>query len=88
MRATTASADFVTWAQAVFKRIGFYPAGFLTDSPKQGTRMLKCECLACGYIARVSHKWIAAAGPPICPSDDVPMKVPEANAEELLEAAE
>jgi len=44
----------------LLKRIGPYPAGFLTDTPKQGTRMHKCECSGCGYIARVSPKWIAA----------------------------
>ncbi len=37
MRATTATSQFVTWAEALFKRIGLYPAGYLTDSPKQGT---------------------------------------------------
>jgi hypothetical protein len=71
MRATTASQEFVEWAETLFKRIGPYPAGFLTDTPKQGTRMLKCHCSICGYIARVSHKWLALAGPPICPSDKI-----------------
>jgi hypothetical protein len=73
MRATTASPEFVAWAETLFKRIGAYPAGFLTDSPKQGTRLIKCECSACGYVARVTMKWIFSAGPPICPSDQVPM---------------
>jgi hypothetical protein len=49
MRATTASPEFVEWAKALFKRIGDYPAGFITDTPKQGTRMIKCECPTCGY---------------------------------------
>jgi hypothetical protein len=71
MRATTASPEFVAWARTLFKRIGPYPAGFLTDSPRQGTRMLKCECSACGYIARVAQKWLSESGPPICPSDRI-----------------
>lgn len=71
MRATTAGPEFSAWAQALFKCIGPYPAGYLTDTPKQGTRMLKCECSACGYIARVSQKWLTLSGPPICPSDRI-----------------
>ena len=57
----------------MFKRIGLYPAGFLTDSPKQGTRMLKCECLSCGYTVRITRKWLTLAGPPICPTDRIPL---------------
>lgn|SRR5262245_49902429 len=73
MRATTASPEFIAWAETLFKRIGPYPAGFLTDTPKQGTRMHKCECSVCGYIARVSQKWLSEAGPPICPNDEIPL---------------
>jgi hypothetical protein len=71
MRSTTAGPEFVAWTEALFKRIGSYPAGFLTDTPKQGTRMLKCECSLCGYTARVTRKWLTLAGPPICPTDHV-----------------
>jgi hypothetical protein len=71
MRATTAGPEFAAWAETLFKRIGPYPAGYLTDRPKQGTRMHKCECPACGYIARVSQKWLSLAGPPICPTDRI-----------------
>src|SRR6516164_5773919 len=71
MRSTTAGPEFTAWAEILFKRIGPYPAGFLIDTPKQGTRLLKCECTACGYIARVSQKWLTLSGPPICPSDRI-----------------
>src|SRR5215471_9917303 len=71
MRTTTAGPEFVAWAETLFKRIGPYPAGFLTYTPRQSTRMLKCECPTCGYVARVSHKWLALSGPPICPSDKI-----------------
>ena len=73
MRSTSAGREFIAWAETLFKRIGPYPAGSLTNTPKQGTRMLKCACSACGYIARVSHKWLACSGPPICPSDKIQM---------------
>lgn len=74
MRATTASPEFVVWAETLFKRIGPYPAGYLTDTPKQGTRLNKCECPICGYLARVTRKWIEEAGPPICPLDRIAMR--------------
>jgi hypothetical protein len=73
MRSTVAGPEFTAWAEALFKHIGPYPAGFLIDTPKQSTRQLKCECPACGYTARVSRKWLSLAGPPICPSDRIPM---------------
>jgi hypothetical protein len=75
MRATTATPEFTAWAETLFKRIGPYPAGFLTDTPKQGTRLVKCECSACGYLARVTRKWISQSGPPICPSDGIALTV-------------
>jgi hypothetical protein len=34
---------------------------------KQTTRQLKCECSQCGYIARISKKWLDAVGAPHCP---------------------
>jgi len=83
MRATTASPEFTAWAEALMRRIGPYPAGFLTDTPKQGTRMLKCECSRCGYIARVSGKWLLLAGPPICPTDNIRLALVAAPAQPL-----
>ena len=34
--------------------------------PKQGTRLLKAQCSACGYTVRVTMKW-ASRGLPLCP---------------------
>jgi hypothetical protein len=82
MRATTPSTEFVAWAKTLFKRIGPYPAGFLTDMPKQGARLLKCECETCGYLIRITRKWLTVAGPPICPTDGIKL------AEEELETRE
>jgi hypothetical protein len=73
MRSTTASPEFEGWTRALMQRIGPYPAGYLTDTPKQGTRMLKCECATCGYTVRITRKWLTLAGPPICPTDCVPL---------------
>lgn len=48
------------------------------DRPKkQGTRMLKAECLGagCGYTVRVAARWIKDCGPPHCPKHGA-MRVP------------
>jgi hypothetical protein len=71
IRATTAGPEFIAWTEALFKHIGPYPAGYLTDMPKQGTRMLKCTCSGCGYTVRITRKWLELAGPPICPTDRI-----------------
>jgi hypothetical protein len=43
------------------------------DRKKRTTRLLKCECEACGYTARVTRKWVDEAGAPICPVDQIEM---------------
>lgn len=56
---------------------GAYPHGTLDKAAgpvkKQSTRMLKVECSDCGYIARVSDKWLTESGAPICPCNRQPM---------------
>lgn len=43
-------------------------------APKaQKNRMHKCECPTCGYVARVSRKWLLDAGAPLCPSGHGPL---------------
>ena len=34
---------------------------------KQKTRLIKVSCRQCGYVARVSRKWLDALGEPHCP---------------------
>jgi len=43
---------------------------------KQTTRLLKVSCIDpdCGYIARVTRKWIEELGPPICPCNGESME--------------
>jgi hypothetical protein len=73
MRATVAGPEFAAWTAVLLKKIGPYPAGFLTDMPKQGVRNRRCECETCGYLCRVTRKWLEHAGPPICPTDKIPL---------------
>ena len=44
------------------------------DTPrKQPARLLKVECQSCGYVARVTKKWLESTGAPICPCNMLPM---------------
>ena len=43
---------------------------FIPKDKKQGTRLIKCECEECGYVCRVTRKWIDEVGPPCCPVHD------------------
>lgn len=80
MTATVPGADLVERLKPVLKELGRYPHGALkggtsSGPKKQSTRMLKCECPECGYIARTTSKWIDEVGAPICPADMVSMEV-------------
>lgn len=66
MTSTTASSEWYVWALPVLEIVGPMPYGALTDGkstakPKQSTNLLKCQCDACGFTARVTAKWINAA---------------------------
>jgi hypothetical protein len=70
MTATIAGPAMVEFAKGVIAKRGAYPAGSLNHEKsgvkKQGTRLIKCECDACGYIVRTTQKWIDDAGAPHC----------------------
>lgn len=76
MTATTEGAEFKAWGDKLIDKIGKFPAGALDKGigrKKQTTRLLKCECEQCGYVARVTSKWVDDVGPPICPTDNEQM---------------
>jgi hypothetical protein len=73
MRATVIGIELAGFIDDFIRRVGPYPSGFLTDAKKQTTRLARCECVTCGYLARVTRKWLSEAGPPICPTDLAPM---------------
>lgn len=69
MTSTTNGPAMREFAEAFIKRHGEYPAGSLSKTKGrkvQGTRLIKCECETCGYIARTTAKWITAEGEPHC----------------------
>ncbi len=55
--------DKVAFKRDIFSRHRNRSASKATSG---GTRMLKCECPSCGYVARITKKWIAI-GLPTCP---------------------
>lgn len=57
-------------------QLGDYPHESLAlgDGPVQTTRLIKVACPICGYVARVTYKWIDEAGCPVCPQDLIPME--------------
>ncbi len=38
------------------------------------TRLLKAQCGFCAYTVRVTMKWLAELGPPLCPCNRQPME--------------
>lgn len=71
MTATVATPELnetiTQWVQA----LGEYPHATLSSNgiKKQSTRLIKCECVKCGYTVRLSKKWIEVALPR-CPDLD------------------
>ena len=76
MRATTPGYAFLAAIAPILTDVGPLPHARLdtdgesTAPKKQKTRMLKCECQACGYIVRTARKWLELAGASLCPIKD------------------
>jgi hypothetical protein len=74
MKSATAGPELAAIINTIATDLGPYPHARLDFTKnKQSTRMLKCCCPKCGYLARVAASWINKAGTPICPSDKVQM---------------
>lgn len=69
MRNPKASADFFMWALPVLDELGPMPYGALKGdtTPKQKTNLLKMQCAACGWTARVTRKHIEPHSHLDCP---------------------
>lgn len=69
MTATTEGVAFVDYIKPILKKAGPLPHKRLNAmrSPrkKQTTRLLKTECSECGYVVRVTAKWLEL-GAPFC----------------------
>lgn len=75
---THGGEEFRKQAAIVLKKLGPLPHAALTASRQrkvQTTRLIKCQCAECGYIARTTTRWIEEAGAPLCPCNNEPMEV-------------
>lgn len=80
MTATVASNELLdVLRDEVVSKIGVYPHAKLNISlspiKKQASRMIKMECISCGYIARTSQTNLNDHGPVLCPCNNEPMEV-------------
>jgi hypothetical protein len=73
MTSTSAGAGFIALVAPILAAAGPLPharlnlSGLTTKPKKQTSRLLKCECGECHYVARVARKWIDEKGAPNCP---------------------
>jgi len=73
MTATTPGEKFKRNVEGILQAAGPLPharlslAALSSGPKKQKTRLLKAECDTCGYVVRVTHKWVAEVGAPHCP---------------------
>jgi|SRR6478609_1829153 len=64
MTSTHATAAWYVWALPIIEALGPIPYAAIADSglssgkPKQFTALIKAQCPACGFTARVTRKWI------------------------------
>lgn len=77
--ATVADEDLIVRLGQIAIDLGPFPHSKIVPTPKdpkaQTTRMKKCECETCGYVARTVKKWLDEVGAPICPCNKQQMKV-------------
>lgn len=84
--ATFAGPAFRERATPILSELGPLPHARLTAllrerKPADSCRQLKVTCPTCGYLARVTKKWLELAGGPICPVDQVPLELDDAEGE-------
>ena len=76
MRSAGAGPELKLKLEAMALELGDLPHSRLNlaDRKKQTTRLVKCECPECGYIARTTAKWIEEKGAPLCPCSGEQMR--------------
>ncbi len=71
LTATTAGEGLKSKLKTLLKTLPPYPHASLDQSQrpikKQPTKLLKSVCAECGYLVRVTAKWVNEVGAPHCP---------------------
>ena len=73
MSESSVGEELALQLEGLIERIGHYPHATLSPSTKdkkQTTRLLKATCPNCGYLVRVTRKWLDV-GLPTCPCGNV-----------------
>lgn len=79
MRATIAGPELEKRLNIMADELGELPHAAINlhdGRKKQSTRLIKCECTSCGYVARTTQKWIDTVGAPLCACNNEPMETP------------
>lgn len=75
MTATIAGPELIKRLNALANQLGPYPHAEIISAhngqKKQGTRMLKVECPACGYVVRTTVQWIDRGLPTCCCGEEM-----------------
>lgn len=73
-----AGEPLIATLAVIYEKLGPYPHAEMTleqrEAKKQGTRLIKVACPKCGYVARVTRKWLTEVGAPLCPAHKVAFK--------------
>lgn len=76
---THAGDDLLERLRQIYGELGDFPHSRIVpterDPKVQTTRMKKCSCESCGYVARTVQKWLDEIGAPICPCNKQQMKI-------------
>lgn len=66
-----AGPELLERINVIADKLGPYPHDVLSKmtngKPKDKCRLLKAECPKCGYVIRVTKKWVEESGLPTCP---------------------
>lgn len=73
-----AGEELAAYLEQLSEKLGPYPHSKMTPKDRKktgaGSRLLKVQCPACDYIARVTRKHLIEKGAPICPVHNKPFK--------------
>lgn len=80
MTSTIPGPDLKKKLEQFARALGPYPhislLNYRQSKPKQGTRLIKASC-PCGYVIRITQKWIDEVGLPDCPACETPLETEE-----------
>lgn len=79
MTATSAGPELAAKLKAFLAAFAAYPHGVMKvdkNTPKPGSRLVKCQCATCGYTVRTTAKWLLV-GAPLCPCSGDEMQIEE-----------